>query len=112
MNVRRIRSTVLLLTILLLAGCFGQTPVNRWASGRDTLTRAQDTVRFAHQAQMIDDPTLLKADAVVQAVRAALDRAEQELPDGGDDFAHYMAIVEAMLDRLAVMAAAGELQLE
>ena len=65
-----------------------------------------------HQAGIVDDETLLKADPIAQAARTALDKAELALPEGGAGFDHYLGIVDAMLDRLIVMGASGEIQIE
>ena len=108
---RQTQTVTLILVTLLLVAC-STTPTNRWAQARSTLTRAQDTVLFMHQAGVIDDATLLKADPIAQAARAALDKAELALPEGGAGFDHYLGIVDSMLDRLILMAAAGELQIE
>jgi hypothetical protein len=98
----------LVVTVLLIAAC-AATPTNRWAQARDTLSTAQDSVLIAHEAGLIDDETLVQADPVAKACRAALDRAAEDLPEGGDSFESYMAIVGAMLDRLEEMARLGQL---
>lgn len=108
---RQIQTAVLILVALLLTAC-ATNPVNRWAQARSTLTQAQDTVLFMHQAGVVDDATLLKADPLAQAARAALDKAELALPEGGAGFDHYLGIVDSILDRLMLMAGAREIQIE
>jgi hypothetical protein len=97
--------------MMLLAACAG-TPTNRWAQARTTLTRTQDTILIAHEAQMIDDATLVKADPMIKSARAGLEVAEQQLPEGGTTFEHYMNIVDGILDELIIMASRGELEFE
>ena len=108
---RRTQTTALIILAMFMAAC-STNPVNRWAQARDTLTRAQDTVLFAHQAGLINDEALVAADPIAQAARAALDKAEASLPEGGAGFDHYLSIVDSMLDRLILMAAKGDIQLE
>ena len=100
---RQTQAIGLIILALLLVGC-ATNPVNRWAQARDGLTRAQDSVRFAHQAGLIDDEKFVASDPIVQATRAALKKSETFLPEGGADFEHYLSIAEAMLDRLILMA--------
>lgn len=64
---------------------------------------------IAHQAGLLDDATLVAADPIAQATRAALVKAEAFLPGGGESFEQYMSIVDAMLARLEQMALAGQL---
>ena len=112
--VRRRRSLAalgLLFTLFLIVGC-SSNPTNRWAQARSTLTTAQDSVLIAHTAGLVSDATLVAADPIAQATRAALDKAETYLPDGGTNFESYMGIVDSMLARLEQMAIAGQLQLE
>lgn len=108
MRRRRTQTALLIIVTLLLVAC-STNPTNRWAQARSTLTRAQDTVLFLHQAGVVDDATLLKADPIAKAARAALDKAELALPEGGAGFDHYLGIVDSMLDRLIVMGASGTL---
>jgi len=104
------RRAAALLILLVLVAC-SSNPTNRWGQARLTLSTTQDTILIAHTAGLVDDQLIVAIDPVVQAARAALDKAAMFLPDGGSGFEAYMQIVEAMLIRLETMAAAGELNL-
>ena len=85
-------------------------PTNRWAQARVTLTTTQDSVVISHRAGLVSDQDLLRVDPIVQAARAALDKAEQYLPNGGTSFESYMGILDSMLMRLEQMVIAGQLE--
>ncbi len=105
---RTMKNLSALLIVLTLVAC-STNPTNQWAQSRATLTVAQDTVIIAHSSGLIGDQTLVDSDPVAQTARAALDKAQEFLPEGGQSFEQYMAIVDAMLARLEQMAIAGQL---
>lgn len=99
MKHRTIPLTLLIVTCLLLTAC-GVTPSTRWAQARVSLTTTQNIILDMHEVGLVDDKTLIRADAVRKPVKAGLDKAATFLPEGGDGFEHWMAIVFAGLSEL------------
>ncbi|MDI1345267.1 MAG: hypothetical protein PSV22_14365 [Pseudolabrys sp.] len=102
------------LVLLSLVACTS-TPSRQWASARDALTIAQDTVLELRKVDAISDADLVAADRLVQPARKALAVAETQLPEGGKTFDEWMAVVRATLVKIAEMeqdrlASAGEPQ--
>lgn len=95
-------------SVVAAQGC-AATATNKWAQARVTLTSAQDSVLLAHSAGLLTDEDLVRADALVQSARVALDQAETYLPDGGTSFEQRLAIIDRIIDQLTLMAAAGDL---
>ncbi len=85
MRRRLYTGTFLACLILFVVSC-ASTPTNRWAQARVTLTTGQNTALTLHEAGIIDDLMLVKADPYVKSARVALDAAEGYLPEGGDTF--------------------------
>lgn len=105
------RVSRLLIVAAFLAICVScaTNPTNKWAQARETVTAFQDTVRIAVEAGVLTVEDARKANPFVQAARAALERAENYLPEGGTRFDYYMDLVDAMLERLEEMALLGQL---
>jgi hypothetical protein len=83
-------------------GCAAvDSPTQRWAIARQSLTTVQDTVLPLHAAGAVSDDELLRIDVIVQTARRALAVAESQLPDGGTTFDQWLAIARGGLDALA-----------
>ena len=101
---KRAAATVAALWCLVLAAC-ASTPTARWAQSRDTLTTTQDLVLILHEAGAVSDETLVhRIDPAVQVARAALQKAEEALPDGPGVY-DYLEVAEAAVGRLAAVRA-------
>lgn len=94
----------LLLVCLLLAAC-ASTPTNRWAQARVTLTSAEKTALAAHRSGLISDGILVRSDGLVKTARAALDKAELQLPEGGSVFEILMSAADEAIKQIEAMAA-------
>lgn len=101
---RRVTATVAAIACLMLAAC-ATSPEARWAQARDGLTTTQDVVLILHDAGEISDEQLVREiDPAVQVARAALQKAEESLPDG-PGVMDYLDVAEAAVRRLAAKKA-------
>lgn len=101
---RRMVGTLAVAACLLLAAC-ASDPTTRWAQARDTLTTTQDVVLILHASGSVSDETLVrKIDPAVQVARAALQKAEDALPDG-PGVSDYLDVAEAAVRRLTAVQA-------
>jgi hypothetical protein len=85
---------------LCLFGC-SASPVNEWASQRESLTNAEKALTPAVTSGKLTRTEIDVADAGVQAWRAALADAEAHLPAGGSVFQQDIEIAKSVAKRLA-----------
>ena len=68
-----------LILLLTAAGCNAPAAA-QWAQQRSALTRTQNSIRTLHQAGVIKDDVLLRADHLVKEARRQLTAAYGKLP--------------------------------
>ena len=103
MSPSRLSAVALLLLAAALAGC-ASTPTARWAQARESLTVAQDAALELHAQGVLPDRALVIADPAAQAARAALQAADEQLPDGPN----LVTYLDAAERALAAMQSALE----
>lgn len=100
-RVSRILRCAAFLSAFMLTAC-SATPSQRWMASSEALITARETILTLHQADIIGDADLVRADKVEKVARGALAVAKTQLPDGGESFEEWLSVARGALRELAL----------
>ena len=94
------RTVSLLSCLLFLSACVGKNPTTRWAEARNAQTLAKTLFTQAANAGQLTPEEILKADFFFKGVDEALEKAANQLPDGGTNFEFLMNTIDSLINSL------------